>query len=173
MPRAPLPARLTRVAARPGASWAEIAFDAGYSDQPHFNRGFRALAGLSPRESVGPDRSRGGDRGIYQQIDNAERATRVRSRAALIRQARLIATVTDILYDFLQVDVRIDAERPDSLEIVYREAGPFPEVLRYTTEGFRSQVNRRPGSDRRWTREHGAPDVATSRLSLPDRLAGD
>jgi AraC-like DNA-binding protein len=41
---------LERAAAEPKLSWAELAFDAGYSDQPHFNREFRELSGISPGE---------------------------------------------------------------------------------------------------------------------------
>lgn len=37
-------------AATPERSWAELAQDAGYSDQPHFTREFRELAGISPGE---------------------------------------------------------------------------------------------------------------------------
>jgi AraC-like DNA-binding protein len=44
-------AHVLRLAERkPGASLAELALDAGYSDQPHFNREFRELAGMAPRE---------------------------------------------------------------------------------------------------------------------------
>jgi len=39
---------LDHVAARPQDSWAEIAWAAGYADQPHLHREFRALAGVSP-----------------------------------------------------------------------------------------------------------------------------
>lgn len=113
------------------------------------------------------------DRGIYQQLEYAERATLVRSRSALIRQARLITTITDSLYDFLEVDVRVDAERPDSLEILYGNARPFADVLRYTTEGFMNQINRRQGSARRWTSERAQPDEVAFRLPLPARLAGE
>jgi AraC-like DNA-binding protein len=44
-------ARVLRLAERrPTASLAELALDAGYSDQPHFNREFRELAGMAPGE---------------------------------------------------------------------------------------------------------------------------
>jgi len=39
---------LERLTAEPEASWADVAAGAGYADQPHFNREFRAFAGLSP-----------------------------------------------------------------------------------------------------------------------------
>lgn len=41
-------AALQRLAAEPARGCAEIALDAGYSDQAHFSREFRALAGVSP-----------------------------------------------------------------------------------------------------------------------------
>jgi AraC-like DNA-binding protein len=43
-------ARLLRAGG--AARWAEIAQECGYSDQPHFNRDFRELAGASPGEFV-------------------------------------------------------------------------------------------------------------------------
>lgn len=36
--------------APPSVTWAELALQAGYSDQAHFNREFRALTGLTPRD---------------------------------------------------------------------------------------------------------------------------
>jgi AraC-like DNA-binding protein len=57
---------LGRLQRRPGTGLAEIAQDAGYADQAHFNRDFRAFTGISPgryRELGGtgrhvPERSR-------------------------------------------------------------------------------------------------------------------
>lgn len=111
------------------------------------------------------------DRGLYQQLDYAERATRAQTRAALTRQARLISTIIGTLYNFLEVEVKVDEQRPDALEIHYRNAGPFAEVLRYTTEGFMNQVNHRQGSMRRWTSERVDPDLVVFRLALPSRFA--
>lgn len=38
------------VSKSPNVSWADIAFEAGYADQPHFNREFREFAGIAPGE---------------------------------------------------------------------------------------------------------------------------
>ncbi|MBZ0234634.1 MAG: helix-turn-helix domain-containing protein, partial [Deltaproteobacteria bacterium] len=43
---------ITRAAAHPETPLVEIAYGAGYSDQAHFTRELRALAGMSPREYV-------------------------------------------------------------------------------------------------------------------------
>ena len=39
---------LQRTAADPAVSWIDLALDAGYSDQSHFNREFQEFAGVSP-----------------------------------------------------------------------------------------------------------------------------
>jgi AraC-like DNA-binding protein len=39
---------LDHLTAEPAVAWADLAAAAGYADQPHFNRDFRAFAGLSP-----------------------------------------------------------------------------------------------------------------------------
>lgn len=41
---------IERLAADPSVTLAELALDAGYGDQAHFNRDFREMAGISPTE---------------------------------------------------------------------------------------------------------------------------
>lgn len=110
------------------------------------------------------------DRGIYQQLDYAQRTERVQSRDALVRQARLITTITGTLYNFLEVEVNVDPQHPDRLEIHYHNAAEYSEALRYTTEGFMDWINRQHGSSQSWTSERPRPDLVIFRLPLPTRL---
>jgi hypothetical protein len=110
------------------------------------------------------------ERGIYQQLDYAERVGRAQTLDALMRQAKLITTITGTLYNFLRFEVRPSAGRSDELEIVYDDAGPFSEALRYTTEGFMNQINVRQGSTRRWSSERERADRIVFRMRLPTRL---
>jgi hypothetical protein len=109
--------------------------------------------------------------GIYQQLHYAERAGRAQSREALMRQSKLITSITGTLYSFLEFEVRLAPERPDELEILYGNAGAFSEALRFTTEGFLNQINARQGSSRCWTSTRVRPDLVSFRLALPSRLA--
>ena len=106
----------------------------------------------------------------YQQLDFARRAGKAESREALVRQAKLITTITAMFYNYLEVSVGIDVERPSELQIVYANAAAFNEPLRYSTEGFMNGINEMQGSGRRWTSERTAPDRIVFRLALPSRL---
>jgi hypothetical protein len=111
------------------------------------------------------------DSGIYQQLSYAERAERVRARDDLIRQAKLITTITGTLYNFLTFEVRFDADNGDTLQIYYGNAAAFSEALRYTTEGFMNQINKRQKSSARWSSKRQRPDLVVFTLPLPRRLA--
>lgn len=111
------------------------------------------------------------DSGIYQQLDYAERVDRAEDSAGLLRQAKLITTVTAALYSFLKTSVRLSPEG-DQLEITYSNAAAFCEPLRLSTEGYMNRINERQGSARRWTSERTRPDEIVFRMKLPKRLAG-
>jgi hypothetical protein len=132
------------------------------------------VAGRDP-EYARKSGARGAERlfqsGRYQQLDFAQRAGRAESREALVRQSKLITTVTAMLYNFLEVKVGIDPDRPNELQIVYANAAEFTEPLRYTTEGFMNAINEAQGSSRRWTSVRTAPDRVVFRLAIPERLS--
>jgi hypothetical protein len=131
------------------------------------------IAGRDPdyaREGGAKSARRLFESGRYQQLDFAQRTGRAESREKLVRQAKLITTITSTLYDFLAVTVGIDPARPCDLEIVYANAAEFTEPLRYTTEGFMNAINEAQGSSRRWTSERAAPDRVVFRLPIPARL---
>ena len=107
--------------------------------------------------------------GLYQQLDYAGRVERAKSSSELVRQSKLITTVTGALYSFLTTAVRI-AESGDRLEIVYGNAATFREMLRFSTEGFMNRVNERQGSSRRWTSARTRPDEIVYAMALPTRL---
>ena len=109
------------------------------------------------------------DAGHYQQLDYAERSARAETREGLVRQARLIATVTASFYDFLRFEVALE---PRKLCIVYGNASAFGLPLVHASVGFLDQINARQGSSRRWTAERTRPDEVRFRLPLPSRLAG-
>lgn len=109
------------------------------------------------------------DSGIYQQLQYAERAGRAPTRDALLHQSKLITTVTATLYDFIESEVRLDAQA-GFLEIDYHNAAAFSEALRFTTEGFMNRINERQGSARRWTSERQGTDRIVFRLPLPKRF---
>jgi hypothetical protein len=110
--------------------------------------------------------------GIYQQLSYAERVERVRARDALIRQSKLITTITGTLYNFLEFEVRLD-DKGEELQIHYGNAAVFSEALRYTTEGFMNQINKRQKSSAQWASKRVRPDLVVFTLRLPQRLLGD
>jgi len=107
--------------------------------------------------------------GIYQQLSYADRVERVRVRDALIRQSKLITTITGTLYNFLEFEVRLD-EKGEELQIHYGNAALFSEALRYSTEGFMNQINKRQKSSAQWASKRVRPDLVVFTLRIPKRL---
>jgi hypothetical protein len=109
--------------------------------------------------------------GIYQQLNYVDRAERVRARDDLIRRAKLITTIVGNLYNFLTFEVRLDnPDDPDELQIHYGNATAYSEALRYSTEGFLNQMNKRQKSSARWASRRVRPDLVIFTLPLPRRL---
>ncbi|HME73420.1 MAG TPA: hypothetical protein VKM54_26690 [Myxococcota bacterium] len=108
--------------------------------------------------------------GIYQQLQFAERSERAQAADKLIRRTKLITTITGSLFNFLMADVRLNPDQRNSLEILYSNATGFSEALRYTTEGFMNQINKRQGSSKRWSSNRLRPDLVVFTLPLPRRL---
>jgi len=108
--------------------------------------------------------------GIYQQLQFAERSGRANATDNLIRRTKLITTITGSLFNFLTTEVRLNPEQRDSLEILYNNASGYSEALRYTTEGFMNQINKRQGSSRRWSSSRVRPDLVLFTLRLPRRM---
>jgi hypothetical protein len=107
------------------------------------------------------------DSNRYQQLDFAQRAAKVQTRKQLIRQARLITTITGTFYDFLAVRVALDT---DALNIIYGNAAEFADALIHTTIGFKNQINVRQGSKMRWSGRRTMPDEICFRMPIPKRL---
>jgi hypothetical protein len=107
---------------------------------------------------------------IYQQLDFAQQAARVQTREQMLRQSRLITSITHSLYNFLEIEVRMAGPRQDELQITYANAAAFSEALRYSTEGFMNEINKRQKSSRVWISERAAPDRILFRMPVPSHL---
>jgi hypothetical protein len=107
------------------------------------------------------------DSKMYQQLEFAERSGKVSTRDSLVRQSKLITTITGAFYDFITTRVEI---AQDALSIVYGNALAFEEPLVHTTVGFMNQINQRQGSKRGWTSKRVRPDEVHFLMSLPERF---
>jgi hypothetical protein len=107
---------------------------------------------------------------IYQQLDFAQQAARVQTREQMLRQSRLITSITHSLYNFLEIEVRMAGPRQDELQITYANAAAFSEALRYSTEGFMNEINKRQKSSRVWISERAAQDRILFRMPVPSHL---
>ena len=114
------------------------------------------------------DRSR--ELGVYQQLEYAASKARPSSREELLRQSKLVITVTATLYNFIAAAVRI-SEGGNRLEIVYGNAAAFPEPMRFLIEGYLTRVNEWQRSPRRWTSTRTRPSEIVFSMELSRRLA--
>jgi len=103
--------------------------------------------------------------GLYQQVDFAKRNRSAETLDDVLRQSRLVCTLTSTLYDF--VSARAEIEDGKRLHIRFENAGDFPEALRYSTEGFLNEMTQR--KKRLWTSQRPEPDLIVFTLDIRPR----
>jgi hypothetical protein len=105
----------------------------------------------------------------YQQLEYADTRTRqIASGEEAVRQGRLIASLIQTFWNFVEPKVDLDPDRPDTLRLTLegRLASLFPEANRFTTEGFLNHMMERGGGEQRATSERPSPDRIVFRLPL-------
>jgi hypothetical protein len=103
--------------------------------------------------------------GLYQQVEYARSNRGARTQRDVLRQSRMVCTITSTLYDF--IEARSELLGKDRLQVVFENAAAFPEALRYSTEGFLDEMTQR--TTRRWTSERPSPDRVVFSLEIRPR----
>jgi hypothetical protein len=108
--------------------------------------------------------------GIYPQFEYLKRtqmqsASTPRDRyLAFGRDLRLLATLNDSVLNFGQQRVEEDPEHADRWMLVMSDAGPFPEVLCWTNQGFNNRMAQEHGCPELWYWERPQPDLIRFRM---------
>jgi hypothetical protein len=103
----------------------------------------------------------------YQQLAYADStARRAASDEDSVRQGRLIASLVQTFWSFVEPQVELDPERPHTLRFTLACSAPFPEANRYTTEGFMNHMIERGGGTHRCASERPSPDRVVIRMPL-------
>ena len=105
----------------------------------------------------------------YQQLEYADTRTReIGSGDEAVRQGRLIASLIQTFWNFVEPRVDLDPEQPNTLRLTLEGslASLFPEANRYTTEGFLNHMVERGGGKHRATSERPSPERIVFRLPL-------
>ena len=107
----------------------------------------------------------------YQQLEYSDaRAGEIDSTQEAVRQGRLIASLIQSFWSFVEPRVDLDPDRPNTLRLVLECSADFPEANRYTTEGFLNHMVERSGGKQRASSERPSPHRLVFRLPL--RLRG-
>lgn len=105
----------------------------------------------------------------YQQLEYADtRIGQLRSADEAVRQGRLIASLIQTFWNFVEPQVDLDPDHPDTLRLTLSGtlASLFPEANRYTTEGFLNHMVERGGGSHQATSERPTPERIVFRLPL-------
>lgn len=109
--------------------------------------------------------------GTYQQISYADRERResrerrTESQDSVLRRTRLVATLNLSLYNFLETQSQMVGA--DELQVIYDNAQPLCEALRYITEGFLNGLTGR--TSRRWSSRRVSPGRIVFSLNIRPR----
>jgi hypothetical protein len=96
--------------------------------------------------------------GIYQQMERLKsRDTEAGSIGEFTRRAKLTASIYGAVFNFTSWKVMPDPEHAERVQIEVTEAADYPEVLRYSTEGFLCRMTQERGSDVKWFSERPEP----------------
>jgi len=109
--------------------------------------------------------------GIHQQFDYLKR-TQHRERddakersAAFGRDLRLLATITRSILNFAKSDVVPDPDHELRWIIRHSEAGPYPEVLCWTSQGFSDRMAEEHGDYDLWYWQRPERDIVLFRMN--------
>ncbi len=92
--------------------------------------------------------------GIYQQLDTT-------TETLGIRTGRVVVTVAGLIFNFTSWHFEREGSTLGNFSIRVEDAADFPEVARFTTQGFIQNAS---------TRIVGRPMLATSERPLPSRI---
>jgi hypothetical protein len=104
--------------------------------------------------------------GIYQQMDQLKsRANEAASIEEYTRRAKLTASIYGAVFNFTSWKVMPDPAYPERVQIEVTEAEDYPEVLRYSTEGFLCRTTQERGSGVAWFSERPEPGRILFRMT--------
>jgi hypothetical protein len=103
--------------------------------------------------------------GVYQQMgDLRSRKEPLASIEEYTRRTKLIASIYGAVFNFTKWKVKVDPEYPKRLLIDITEAEDYPEVLRYSTEGFLTRSSQERGRRYKWFSERPEPGRIVFRM---------
>ena len=108
--------------------------------------------------------------GFYQQMEYLNR-TEVRQHRdpalrfqAFGRDLRLLTSLHGSILNFAQQTARVDPDRADRYIIEFTDAGPMPEPLCWTTDGFINRMASKHGHADLWRWERPTPERVVYRM---------
>ena len=96
--------------------------------------------------------------GLYEQMRRLRPAGPEVTMAAFERSVRALVTMSQTILNFGRGEVLRDSQSEKRLIIEIKDAAAYPEVLRFTSEGFYNACARAAGRRFRWRSSRPAPD---------------